>query len=423
LIKVKRHKTQSEYLDFIKNTFSNKDSERISSDDQRNFYHQVFSKFSESLKNVESCLCIGDRDHLANDVLKSLGVKNVVSIDAIKRTEKTVVCDAHEIPIEDETFDLIYTDILRYSNNPEKFINEAERVLKVGGTLILHVPSGEDDFKDNDVIVIKDPIYDVLTKTNTLFCNLVSEIQENDKKLSVEFIFRKNENLNKLYKKYGNIENVEVPKKYQKLWDDINYETQNKKLDSVNITDPNTRSEILEKLSKRSFYLTRVAEVFNKKHIAEVGTAQGWQYYSFCKFISEENPEGTVSTCDPWDKRNINYKSIYDDKDSEKFVYFKGTSKEMSEGVGKKDFFYIDGLHDKGTVIRDVFNLVNNQDTEAGRPVWVFDDFDKRFGCAFDIWDLCLASKNFKVYKVGKTASGKPSHQVIVEGLFEFKGE
>ena len=422
MIKVKRHETQDEYLDFIKSEFENAESEQTSKDEQRSFYSQVFSRFG-GLSNVESCLCIGDRDNLANEVLVELGVKKVVSVDAIKRTESTIVCDAHNMPIDDETFDLVYTDILRYSNEPEKFISEVERVLKVEGTLILHVPSGENDFKNSDVVVINDPIYDVITKTNTLFCSLVSQVPDNTKNLSVEFVFQKSGDLKKLYEKYGNIETIEVPEDYQVLWDDINHETQNKKLDSANIKNFETRNEILEKLSKRSYYLTRVAEVFNKKNIAEVGTAQGWQYYSFCKFINEEKNDGTVSSCDPWDKRNLRYKELYDDKNPKKFVYFKGTSEDMSKSVGKKDFFYIDGLHDKGTVLRDVFNLENNQDDTTGKPVWVFDDFDKRFGCSLDIWDLCLASKKFKIYKVGKTASGKPSHQVIIEGLFEFRSE
>ena len=422
MIKVKRHKTHNEYLDYIKSEFQNVENERIEKLDQRNFYSQVFSRIS-SLSDVESCLCIGDRDHLLNETLVSLGVKKVVSVDAIKRTESTLVCDAHSMPIDDESFDLVYTDILRYSSNPEKFINEVERVLKVGGVLLLHVPSGENDFKNRDVLVFDDPIYDVMTKTNTLFCSSVNQVPENKKSLSVEFVFQKSGKLKKLYEKYGNIETIKVPKDYQVLWDDINFETQNKKLDSVNIKNVETRNEILEKLSKRSYYLTRVAEVFDKKNIAEVGTAQGWQYYSFCKFINEEKNEGSVSSCDPWDKRNLKYKEVYDDKNPEKFVYFKGTSEDMSKGVGKKDFFYIDGLHDKGTVLRDVFNLEKNQDGTTEKPVWVFDDFDKRFGCSLDIWDLCLASKKFKIYKVGKTASGKPSHQVIVEGLFEFRNE
>jgi hypothetical protein len=86
----------------------------------------------------------------------------------------------------------------------------------------------------------------------------------------------------------------------------------------------------------------------------------------------------------------------------------------MSQGTSKKDLFYIDGNHDRGIVVQDVVNLQGNQDPDAP-PVWIFDDFDKRFGCYLDIWELSLFSKKFKVYEIGQTASGKPSHQVILE--------
>ena len=60
-------------------------------------------------------------------------------------------------------------------------------------------------------------------------------------------------------------------------------------------------------------------------------------------------------------------------------------------------------------------NLQNNQVSDK-KPVWVFDDFDHRFGCYKDILSICSNSSNFKVYKVGKTASGKPAHQALVVG-------
>ena len=108
--------------------------------------------------------------------------------------------------------------------------------------------------------------------------------------------------------------------------------------------------------------------------------------------------------------RNKKYKDLYES--DERFNYISGTSEDMSKEVSNIGFFYIDGLHDTGTVIRDVLNLESVQ-TSNEKPIWVFDDFDVRFGCANDIMQLLSASAKFKVYKVGLTASGKPSHQAI----------
>ena len=147
--------------------------------------------------------------------------------------------------------------------------------------------------------------------------------------MNFEFVFTKSSELSDLYEKYGSIETINIPEEYEKLWNDINLKTQEKKLDSSNIISNKNRKEILSGLKKRGFYLTRIAEAFSCKNIAEVGTAEGWQYFNFCKYISENfKDEGSVTTCDPRDVRNKKYSDIYSDK---RFSYFQGTSKDMSK--------------------------------------------------------------------------------------------
>ena len=165
--------------------------------------------------------------------------------------------------------------------------------------------------------------------------------------------------------------------------------------------------------------MTRIAESFEANRIAEVGTAEGWQFYNFCKYVSDKNKDtGAVFTCDPRDVRDSKYKDLY--KKDDRFLYTQGTSSEMSSVAHDIEMFYIDGLHDQGTVLTDIFNLESSQN-RSRKSVWVFDDFDERFGCAQDIFSLCQASRAFKVYKVGLTASGMPSHQAI--SLCRFAGE
>ena len=50
------------------------------------------------------------------------------------------------------------------------------------------------------------------------------------------------------------------------------------------------------------------------------------------------------------------------------------------------------------------------------QTLWVFDDYDSRFGCYEDINELCKRNDNFKIYKVGNTASNSPNHQVMIYG-------
>ena len=120
-------------------------------------------------------------------------------------------------------------------------------------------------------------------------------------------------------------------------------------------------------------------------------------------------------SCDIRDVRCEKYKDIFSDVST----FVPGTSKELSaylrENNIKIDTFYIDGSHEKGAVIKDVMNLKKSQ---SENPIWIFDDFDIRFGCYEDIKLLCNISKKYKVYSVGNTMSGNPTHQAVTYGKF-----
>ena len=373
------------------------------------FKTQVFSILGdEYFKEDKKILCIGARTGQEVVALNELGAKNVIGIDIVEHAPYVIKGDMHNLEFDDKSFDLVFTNVIDHSLMPQKMISEVERVLKIDGNFLLQCQIGI----DQDIYTefeIKHPIYDVLPMTNTLMCNNLGFHQRNFAGMNFTYVFTKSKQLTELYKKYGSIDTINVPKEYQVLWEDINLPVQTQKLNNSMIYDFDERSKILSSLSKRGYYLTRIAETFNCKDIAEVGTAEGWQYFNFCKYI-KDSKGNTVSTCDPRDVRNKKYLEVYDDKN---FTYYNATSKEMSEAEGSKDFFYIDGMHDENTVLLDVFNLQKNQ-SEESIPVWVFDDFDERFGCYKDIINICSNSCNFKVYRVGKTASGKPSHQALV---------
>ncbi len=378
-------------------------------------FKKEFSKFGESLRKDMKSLCIGARTGQEVVALKEMGVDEVIGIDIVPHPPHVIEGDMHNLDFEDETFDFIYTNIFDHSINPSKMMSEMERVLKVGGHIFLQCQVGidQDEYTES---IIEDPIYDILTLTNTTFCAVCQPIERNFAGMNFEYVFVKSQELKDLYENYGSIGTIDVPEDYQALWDDINLPIQNKKLDNAQIVSNKRRREILKNLSKRGYYLTRIAKSFSATRIAEVGTAEGWQFYNFCKYVSESSKdEGVVFTCDPRNVRSEKYRDAYES--DKRFVYTLGTSREMSEVASDIEMFYIDGLHDQGTVVTDVINLENTQ-TNHKRPVWIFDDFDTRFGCAQEIFTLCQSSRAFKIYKVGETASGKQSHQALVLGRF-----
>lgn len=206
------------------------------------------------------------------------------------------------------------------------------------------------------------------------------------------------------------IQELQVPREYQKIWDDINLPVQSKKGLSHNLSKDDLEI-CLNQLSKRGYYLVSIADKFGVKNIAEVGTAQGWQFYTFAHYARKV--DGFVWSCDIRDVRESSYVLEYSDVTN----FVDGTSRELAKTLkssGEKiDMFYIDGWHERGSVLEDVRQLKPYQSED---PIWIFDDYDERFGCSIDIDEICDLMPDHYVYRVGNAASGQPNHQVAVFG-------
>lgn len=371
-------------------------------------FKQEFSKLSNLLKKDFKCLCIGARTGQEVVALKELGIENVIGIDIVEHLPNVIKGDMHNLAFDANEFDFIYTNILDHSIYPEKLFSEIERVLKVQGLFYLQIQFGLDQDEYTEYVV-KNPYHDVITLAKKSYCIGINQFERNFAGMNLEYLFQKDEKLNTLFEKYGDFKDIKVPDSYSKLWNDINLPIQENKLDQNGINSTKKRNQILNTLRKRAYFLTRIAEVYEVKNIAEVGTAEGWQYYSFAQYCKELD-EGIVYSCDPRDVRS----QIFKDEYAKYTNYTQGTSIDMAKTINKTDIelFYIDGLHDKGTVYQDVINLQSKQSLDI-YPIWVFDDFDERFGCFDDIASLCITSRKFKIWEVGLTASGKPSHQAM----------
>jgi len=374
-----------------------------------------FHKLSKFLTHEKKCLCLGARTGQEVVALHEMGITDSIGIDIIPQEPHVIVGDIHNLDFPDNTFDFIYTNIMDHSIDPHKMISEAERVLKVNGVMMIQIQLGvnQDEYTE---FIVDNPFLDIVTLFNSSYCThigfLNSAQQSNFAGMNFELVFQKDEKLAEVYEKYGTIQTVDIPENYVKIWNDINLKIQTSKLDSAMITDQLERENILAGLMRRAYYLTRIAEIYEVKNIAEVGTAEGWQFYSFCEYASSVG--GHVITCDPRDVRHSDYiRKFEHEKGIGKFI--NATSAEMSAVASDIDMFYIDGLHDKGTVTADIINLKNTQSITQV-PVWILDDFDIRFGCWEDIAQVCQMSGRFKVYKVGKTASGHDSHQAMFMG-------
>ena len=372
-------------------------------------FKKEFTKISSFLTNDKKCLCLGARTGQEVAALKELGINDVTGVDIVAHEPLVIEGDIHNLSFEDNTFDFVYTNILDHSIEPQKAISEIERVLKFDGIAFIQIQLdiSQDEYTE---YVVKNPFYDVVALFNISYCVHIANIDRNFAGMNFEMIFQKDKNLSNIQNNFGSIKDIKVPDNYLKIWDEINSDIQNKKLDENNIISIKKRNTILDGLKKRAYYLTRFAKEYEVQKICEVGTAQGWQFYSFCEYIENESEkEGSVFSCDIRDVRSDKYLGKFK---SENFVLGDSSKLSNVENCSDIEMFYIDGSHDRDGVLRDMFNLQHCQ-IKTKKPVWVFDDFDTRFGCFQDIMHIAQFSKGFKVYKVGKTASDQPSHQLI----------
>jgi SAM-dependent methyltransferase len=75
-----------------------------------------------------------------HDPLTRLGYE-YVNVDVEPSGPGAVVGDAHALPFEDESFELVVSsDSLEHFHTPQRALEEARRVLKPGGTLAVWVP-------------------------------------------------------------------------------------------------------------------------------------------------------------------------------------------------------------------------------------------------------------------------------------------
>jgi len=211
------------------------------------------------------------------------------------------------------------------------------------------------------------------------------------------------------------LEDIQLPPKYLELWNDINLSIQSTKASNYRLPEED-KEKILDKLSKRAFFLSTIAKHFNAKNILEVGTAEGWQFFSFAEYC--RGAGGKVWSCDIDDRRHKKYVKEYEDV----ATFSLGDSKVLADKLNseniKIDLFYIDGSHDRNAVLKDIANLKSVQ-SEDSLPVWIFDDYDDRFGCYHDISMVLKSSPSYFVYSPGRTASGNPTHQAIIRGFFK----
>jgi len=151
-------------------------------------FRHLFKRNEEFLQNKKNSICLGARTGQEVFVLRELGL-NSIGIDLVEFPPYTIKGDIHNLEFDDETFDLIFTNILDHSLYLEKFISEMERVCIKDGNIIINIQLNipGDDYSEN-IINDLEPIIK-LFKKSTLIKN--RKIKNSFDLMNRELVFKK----------------------------------------------------------------------------------------------------------------------------------------------------------------------------------------------------------------------------------------
>ena len=129
--KLRKYKSNDEYIEHqLEKTLNPK---TIKSHREKREY--TVSKFMhtfrlfDGFKTADPILCIGSRYGEEVEALNNMNRHNVIGIDLEGFPPFTKKMDMHNLEFEDNTFNIIYTNSLDHSINPERAIREMVRVL------------------------------------------------------------------------------------------------------------------------------------------------------------------------------------------------------------------------------------------------------------------------------------------------------
>ena len=104
-----------------------------------NIFKNLFKSNQNEIEQKTNAICLGSRTGQEVVALKEIGVNNVIGIDLHEFQPYTIKGDIHDIAFDNETFDLVFTNIFDHSLYPEKMASEVNRILTKDGIFIIHL--------------------------------------------------------------------------------------------------------------------------------------------------------------------------------------------------------------------------------------------------------------------------------------------
>lgn len=154
------------------------------------YFENKFSKIMDaySIKTGSNSICLGARTGQEVKAFKNLNIESI-GIDIVPNEPLVIFGDIHDIPFNNNMFDIVFTNIVDHSLYPDKLIEESERVCKPGGIIIFHITVGKATDKFGVTEILKSKSVENLFKESQI---LRSQSMEPWHGLNWEIILKKN---------------------------------------------------------------------------------------------------------------------------------------------------------------------------------------------------------------------------------------
>ena len=114
---------------------------------------EIFKTYVGAFDVNGKCVCLGSRTGQEVLALKTLGFEDSIGIDLIAFPPYTIEADFHDLPFENDSVSLIYTNAVDHVKEPQIWADEINRIIRKGGYILLNTQQGmhQDDYSVLDI--------------------------------------------------------------------------------------------------------------------------------------------------------------------------------------------------------------------------------------------------------------------------------
>ncbi len=158
-----------EHLDYInhqkeKTTNPNKIKKWLGEewDIKLNGFKEIFSQYDGTFNKGGKCVGLGARTGQEIAALRELGYNDSIGIDLVPFEPYTIEGDFHNLPFENDSVSLVYSNAVDHVLNPLLWSQEIDRILRKAGCILfnLQIDIGQDEYSVFEIENVKSDLID-----------------------------------------------------------------------------------------------------------------------------------------------------------------------------------------------------------------------------------------------------------------------